>query len=60
MKEAMTEATLLHTFVLLERMHVTQSRNGFHLCTSNVHRVLLALMVSGRLPPSRGERAGGR
>ena len=45
MKEDMTEATLLHTFVLLDRLHVAQSRSGFHLCTANVHRVLLSLVV---------------
>ena len=41
----MTEATLLHTLVLLERLHKRQYPNGFHLCSANVHRVLLALMV---------------
>ena len=45
MKEDMTEATLLHTFVLLDRLHVAQSRSGFHLCSANVHRVLLSLVV---------------
>lgn len=45
LKEDMTEATLLHTLVLLERLHRRQYANGFHLCSSNVHRVLLALMV---------------
>ena len=45
MKEDMTEATLLHTFVLLDRLHVAQSRSGFHLCAANVHRVLLSLVV---------------
>ena len=45
MKEDMTEATLLHTFVLLDRLHQAQARHGFHLCTANVHRVLLSLVV---------------
>lgn len=45
LKEDMTEATLLHTLVLIERLHDRQYPNGFHLCSSNVHRVLLALMV---------------
>lgn len=54
LKEDMTEATLLHTMCLLERLHNSQASEGFHLCTANVHRVLLALMVrSGPRPAQR-------
>ena len=45
MKDEMTEATVLHLLVLLDRLHTAEASSGFHLCSANVHRVLLALIV---------------
>lgn len=44
-KEHLTEPMVLHMLCLLDTLIQLQAPNGFHLCTSNVHRVLLATMV---------------
>jgi hypothetical protein len=49
-KEHLAEAVLLHAFVMIDRLLHAQSEHGFHLCTRNVHRVLLATtLVSAKL-----------
>ena len=40
----------LHAFLLIDRLLHTHAESGFHLCTRNVHRVLLAAaLVSAKL-----------
>lgn len=49
-KEHLIEAVVIHAFLLIDRLLHVQSANGFHLCTRNVHRVLLATtLVSAKL-----------
>ena len=49
-KEHLSHAVLLHAFLLIDRLLHSQSASGFHLCTRNVHRVLLATtLVSAKL-----------
>lgn len=49
-KEHLSEAVVLHAFLLIDRLLQTNSGRGFHLCTRNVHRVLLATtLISAKL-----------
>lgn len=49
-KEHLAEAVVLHAFLLIDRLLHVQADAGFHLCTRNVHRVLLATtLVSAKL-----------
>lgn len=49
-KEHLADAVVLHAFLLIDRLLHAQSDKGFHLCTRNVHRVLLATtLISAKL-----------
>lgn len=49
-KEHLSEAVVLHAFLLIDRLLQREAPKGFHLCTRNVHRVLLATtLVSAKL-----------
>jgi hypothetical protein len=49
-KEHLAEAVVLHAFLLIDRLLQRDASKGFHLCTRNVHRVLLAtVLVSAKL-----------
>jgi len=49
-KEHMSEQTVLVALLLLDRLVVAHSSRGMHLCSSNVHRVLLtAMMLAAKL-----------
>ena len=49
-KEHLADTTVLHAMLLIDRLMRMQSHNGFHLCKSNVHRVLLSvLLLSAKL-----------
>ena len=49
-KEHLSEAVVLHAFLLIDRLLHAVSEKGFHLCTRNVHRVLLATtLISAKL-----------
>ena len=41
-KEHLSEAVVLHAFLLIDHLLQREAPKGFHLCTRNVHRVLLA------------------
>ena len=44
-KEELTDVIVLHTLCLVERLLQTRAAQGFHLCVSNIHRVLLTTML---------------
>ena len=49
-KEHLSPVVALHAFLLIDRLLHTHAESGFHLCTRNVHRVLLAAaLVSAKL-----------
>ena len=49
-KEHLSEAVVLHAFLLIDHLLQREAPKGFHLCTRNVHRVLLATtLVSAKL-----------
>ena len=49
-KEHLYEAVVLHALLLIDRLLQREAPRGFHLCTRNVHRVLLATsLVSAKL-----------
>jgi hypothetical protein len=49
-KEHLAEPIVLHAFLLIDRLLHFQNDRGFHLCTSNVHRILLAtVLLSAKL-----------
>ena len=49
-KEHLADTTVLHAMLLIDRLMRMRSHNGFHLCKSNVHRVLLSvLLLSAKL-----------
>ena len=49
-KEHLAEPIVLHAVLLIDRLLHAQSANGFHLCRSNVHRVLLStVLISAKL-----------
>ena len=49
-KEHLADTTVLHAMLLIDRLMRMQSHNGIHLCKSNVHRVLLSvLLLSAKL-----------
>ena len=49
-KEHLSEVVVLHAFLLIDRLLQRGAAKGFHLCTRNVHRVLLATtLLSAKL-----------
>ena len=49
-KEHLSEPVVLHAFLLIDRILQRDAHKGFHLCTRNIHRVLLAtVLLSSKL-----------
>ena len=44
-ESGLVDATVLHALCLVDRLLMVQAASGFHLCESNVHRVLLVVML---------------
>ena len=44
-KQHLSEPVILHALLLIERLNDRHAHRGFHLCSSNIHRVLLITVL---------------